>query len=59
MVISAGIGLFDLYVEKSIINAKKSIFKYIRHMLSKKTKYGIKALAFIAKREGILKGSKA
>lgn len=51
MVISAGIGLVDFSVEKSIINAKKSIFKYIRHMLSKKTKYGIKALAFIAKRE--------
>lgn len=30
----------------------KPIFNYIRNMLSKKTKYGIKALAYIAKQPG-------
>ena len=50
MLISAECFRFDIFVERSIINVKKSIFEYIRSMLSKKTKYGIKALAFIAKK---------
>ncbi len=50
MVVSEATGFFDFSVERAIINAKKSIIKYIRNMLSKKTKYGIKALAFIAKK---------
>lgn len=50
MVSSVGTGYYDFPIGNSIINVKKSIFKYIRNMLSKKTKYGIKALAFIAKK---------
>ncbi|SKB74957.1 transcriptional regulator, BadM/Rrf2 family [Salegentibacter holothuriorum] len=50
MVISVDAYLLDVSAEKLIINVKKSIFEYIRNMLSKKTKYGIKALAFIAKK---------
>lgn len=43
-------GELEAMTQSVILRGKNTFIKYLRSMLSKKTKYGIKALAYIAKR---------